>query len=114
VSELPEVPPFQQDAVGRAEQMRVGADLDRKRRRESPRLQEMRERTEREPGPERKRREAIEDTFTPWHQQPVRIARLLRWLILMGERPANTADFIEHAETWQEQYDEMRMFEAEQ
>lgn len=59
-------------------------------------------------------REAIEDTFVAWHQQPVRIARLLRWLILMGERPENIADYIEHAETWQRQYEEMQIFEAEQ
>lgn len=59
----------------------------------------------------REEREAIGDTFQPWFEQPVRIARLLRWLVLMEETPESIPDFIESAETWAQQYEDMTVWE---
>lgn len=59
-----------------------------------------------------RRREQIEATFTPWYEDPRRIARLLRWLVLLEEAPISIPDFIESAETWTKQYEEMCLFEG--
>lgn len=58
-------------------------------------------------------REEIFETFTPWYEDPRRISRLLRWLVLMGEVPASIPDFIESAETWGRQYEEMLLWSPE-
>lgn len=68
-------------------------------------------RVEQEMADERRRGREIDESFDPWHKNPYRIARLYRWLVLMGEAPANVADFIENCECCQCQYDEMCLFE---
>ena len=50
----------------------------------------------------------------PWYEDVRRVARLLRWLLLSDERPASIPDFIESAETWHVQYDDMCLWEGQQ
>jgi predicted aminopeptidase len=58
------------------------------------------------------RRRAIERTFTPWFQDPIEIARLLRFLELIDETPRDVACFVEHAETWADMYETMLAAES--
>lgn len=48
----------------------------------------------------------------PWYEDVRRVARLLRWLVLMDEVPASVPDFIESGESWRKQYEEMCLFEG--
>lgn len=55
--------------------------------------------------------EAIPFERREWHQDPKEIARLFRWLTgIEGVEIRDPASFIEHAATWQAQYDEMRSY----
>lgn len=61
-----------------------------------------------------RRRREIEATFTPWFQDPARIARLLLWLELVEEAPKTLrelAAFIEDPTPYREQYELMVTFE---
>lgn len=52
----------------------------------------------------------IRDTFTPWHKDPCRIATLYRWLVLMDRAPADVWGLIEHAEGYQQDYEDMQLW----
>lgn len=58
-----------------------------------------------------RRREQIKDTFGPWYSDPVRIARLYRWLDLMDRLPRDVALFIESAASYESEYAAMRAAE---
>ena len=63
----------------------------------------------------KRRREQINQSFTPWTQDPVRIAALLRWLATTDEAPRTIpalADFIENAERWAGQYEALTLWES--
>lgn len=60
-----------------------------------------------QPTEEEARMQEIEATFSPWHQQPKEIARLLRFLELLDETPVEIPAFIEHAEDYRERYELM-------
>lgn len=63
---------------------------------------------------EARRRRLIDATFTPWSQDPARIARLLLWLELVEEAPKTISDlakFIEDPTPYREQYEVMVTFE---
>jgi hypothetical protein len=53
------------------------------------------------------RQREINETFEPWHKDPVRIARLLRFLELLDKTPVDMPAFIESAATWQADYDDL-------
>jgi hypothetical protein len=74
------------------------------------RSDQRRERVENEVDAEEKRRRAIEETFCEWHKDPVRIARLYRWLELRERPPIDVASFIECAATYQQDYDDLQMW----
>lgn len=57
-------------------------------------------------------RKAIEDTFCEWHKDPVRIARLWRFLDITDRTPLDTPLFIEAAASYQQEYEELRMWEG--
>lgn len=57
-------------------------------------------------------RREIEDTFLPWHSDPIRIARLYRWLELLDKPPIDVAAFIESAASWQQDWDDLMTWTA--
>ena len=62
-------------------------------------------------GYEEERLREIRESFDPWWKDPVRIARLWRWLDLVDRLPLDPALFIEGAASWQDEYDLMRAAE---
>lgn len=48
--------------------------------------------------------------FDPWFNEPKQIAKLYRWLKMRDRLPEDPADFIEHAETWAQDYADMCMW----
>lgn len=58
---------------------------------------------------ERKRQEReIQETFCEWHKDPVRIAKLYRFLQLLDEEPRDVALFIESAASYADRYRTMQ------
>lgn len=54
--------------------------------------------------------EEIQDTMTPWHENPRSIARLLRWLTFRDREPRDIPDFIEHVQDYEQDYQDMVMW----
>jgi hypothetical protein len=52
----------------------------------------------------------IKDTFTPWHADPKRLARLWRWLVLLDQAPSDPAYFMENALEWQQEWEDLAMW----
>lgn len=59
------------------------------------------------------RQRKIAETFCEWHKDPVRIARLYRWLDLRERTPIDVALFIESAASYQQDYDDLLMWSGE-
>jgi hypothetical protein len=57
---------------------------------------------------DQRRKEAIENSFTPWHKDPIRLARLWRFLELMDRPPIDVPAFLENASTYEDEYQLMQ------
>lgn len=86
-----------EDYEERLEAMAEGADLERKRRRENPEVYRMEGR--------------IPMERLEWFHDPVRIARLLRWLQLLDREPRDLPLFVESAASYSDEYEAMRAAE---
>lgn len=55
----------------------------------------------------------IAATFDHWTKEPVRLARLWRWLIILNKTPRSPAAFMEHPEVYEREYAGMCELECE-